>query len=94
MGRDNSPYKRLANALCEDAFLRKLGISRREMRRVFGAADWKSLLEPLFPIRERLSCAQALEVLLPFLVDMSYTTDELLFRCAYYVVVTILVPIA
>ena len=53
MGRDNSPYKRLANALCEDAFLRKLGISRREMRRVFGAADWKSLLEPLFPIRER-----------------------------------------
>ena len=92
MGRDNSPYKRLANALCEDAFLRKLGISRREMRRVFGAADWKSLLEPLFPIRERLSCAQALEAFRPLLDDLAPEPEEGWLRCAYQVAVSLLYP--
>ena len=57
----------LAARLSDRDFLRKAGISRRTMQEIFVRDKWEEALESLFPIRERLSCKQILE-LCPFSV--------------------------
>ena len=62
MDQDKALRIRLVETFNDRAFLKKLGFTRKDIRRVFGAADWKSMLSPLLPIRERLSCARILEL--------------------------------
>ena len=67
MDQDKALRIRLVETFNDRAYLKKLGFTRKDIRRVFGAADWKSMLSPLLPIRERLTCAQALDAFRPVL---------------------------
>ena len=61
----------LAARLSDRDFLRKAGISRRTMQEIFVRDKWEEALESLFPIRERLSCKQILELCHPELWALS-----------------------
>ena len=52
MDQDKALRIRLVETFNDRAFLKKLGFTRKDIRRVFGAADWKSMLSPQLPIRE------------------------------------------
>lgn len=82
----------LVETFGDRAFLKKLGFSRRDIRRVFGAADWKGILAPLLPIRERLTCARALESFRPALDALAPEPAEGWLRCAYQVASSLLYP--
>ncbi len=76
----------------DKAFLKKLGFGRKELRRAFGPADWKQILSPLLPIRERISCARALEAFRPLLDKLSPEPAEGWLRCSYQVASALLYP--
>ena len=83
---------KLVETFNDRAFLKKLGFSRKDIRRVFGAADWKGALAPLLPIRERLTCAQALASFRPMLDALAPEPEEGWLRCAYQVALSLLYP--
>ena len=83
---------KLVETFNDRAFLKKLGFSRKDIRRVFGAADWKDALAPLLPIRERLTCAQALASFRPMLDALAPEPEEGWLRCAYQVALSLLYP--
>lgn len=66
----------LAARLTDREFLRKAGISRRTMQEIFVRDKWEEALESLFPIRERLSCKQILELCHPELWALSGEPEE------------------
>ena len=66
----------LAARLSDRDFLRKAGISRRTMQEIFVRDKWEEALESLFPIRERLSCKQILELCHPELWALSGEPEE------------------
>ena len=68
---ENMLYPRFSRAFEEDTFLRKLRMTRNDAARRFETADWSRLLTPLLPLKERLSCAQALAVFRPLLDAMA-----------------------
>nr|WP_325186189.1 cytidyltransferase-related domain protein [uncultured Oscillibacter sp.] len=82
----------LVETFNDRAFLRKLGFARKDVRRVFGAADWKSMLSPLLPIRQRLTCAQALEAFRPVLDALAPEPEGGWLGCAYQVALSLLYP--
>ncbi len=92
MDQDKALRIRLVETFNDRAFLKKLGFVRKDVRRVFGAADWKAMLSPLLPIRERLTCAQALEAFRPVLDAMAPEPEEGWLRCAYQVALSLLYP--
>ena len=83
---------KLVETFNDRAFLKKLGFSRKDIRRVFGAADWKGALAPLLPIRERLTCVQALASFRPMLDALAPEPEEGWLRCAYQVALSLLYP--
>ena len=83
---------KLVETFNDRAFLKKLGFGRKDIRRVFGAADWKGALAPLLPIRERLTCAQALASFRPMLDALAPEPEEGWLRCAYQVALSLLYP--
>ena len=92
MDQDKALRIRLVETFNDRAFLKKLGFTRKDIRRVFGAADWKSMLSPLLPIRERLTCAQALASFRPVLDALAPEPEEGWLRCAYQVALSLLYP--
>ena len=83
---------KLVESFSDRSFLKKLGFARRDIRRVFGAADWKSMLSPLLPIRQRLTCAQALTSFRPALDALAPEPEEGWLLYAYQVAVSLLYP--
>ena len=92
MEHDSALPLLMAESFGEDVFLRRLGHNRADMNRLFGGMDWRSLLAPLLPITERLSCAQALEVFLPLLDKIALAPPEGWLKYAYQTAVSILYP--
>ena len=87
-------WTEMAAAFEETGFLRKLGMSRSDVGRIFGNVDWRQVLSPLIPIRSRLSCAAALEVFRPLLTPLAPEPPEGWLRYAYQVVLSLLYPAA
>ena len=92
MDQDKALRIRLVETFNDRAYLKKLGFTRKDIRRVFGAADWKSMLSPLLPIRERLTCVQALDAFRPVLDTLAPEPEEGWLRCAYQVALSLLYP--
>ena len=92
MEHDSALPLLMAESFGEDVFLRRLGHNRADMNRLFGGMDWRSLLAPLLPITEHLSCAQALEVFLPLLDKIALAPPEGWLKYAYQTAVSILYP--
>ncbi len=80
----------LTRAFQEEAFLRRLSLPRGEA--LPGGLDWAALLAPLLPIRERISCARALEAFRPVLDAAAPEPPEGWALCAYQTAVSLLFP--
>ena len=89
---ENMLYPRMNRAFEEDAFLRKLRMTRSDAARLFGAADWNRLLAPLLPAGGRLSCAQALEAFRPLLDALAPEPDEGWLTYTYQAASSLLYP--
>ena len=76
----------------EDAFLRKLRMNERDVRRLLAAVDWNRLLSPLLPITERLTCAGALDAFRPVLDALSPEPKEGWLPYTYQVALAQLFP--
>jgi hypothetical protein len=98
MEKDNRAARELSGlltqAFADRAFLRRLGISQTEARRLLRQVDWEEALRPLLPIRERLSCAQILELARPMLDAAAQAPEEGWLSYTYHVAVTLLFPSA
>ena len=66
----------LAARLTDREFLRKAGISRRTMQEIFVRDKWEEAFERLFPIKERLSCKEILDLCRPELWALSGEPEE------------------
>ena len=73
-------HQHMTAAFGEEAFLRKLARPQADALRLFDRLDWPSLLAPLLPIRERISCVRALEALGPALALLAPEPEEPLRR--------------
>ena len=89
---ENTLYPRFSRAFEEDTFLRKLRMTRNDTARLFETADWARLLAPLLPLKERLSCAQALAVFRPLLDAMAPEPAEGWLPYAYQAASSLLFP--
>ena len=89
---ENMLYPRMNRAFEEDAFLRKLRMTRSDAARLFGAADWNRLLSPLLPVEARLSCAQVLAVFHPLLDMLAPEPAEGWLAYTYQVASSLLYP--
>ena len=89
---ENTLYPRFSRAFEEDTFLRKLRMTRNDVARLFETADWARLLAPLLPLKERLSCAQALAVFRPLLDAMAPEPAEGWLPYAYQAASSLLFP--
>ena len=89
---ENTLYPRFSRAFEEDTFLRKLRMTRNDAARLFETADWARLLTPLLPLKERLSCAQALAVFRPLLDAMAPEPAEGWLPYAYQAASSLLFP--
>ncbi len=87
-------HHQLAETLEAPSFLRKLGMNRTDAARLFGSADWDAILGGLTPIRERISCAQALEAFRPLLDTLAPEPEEGWLKCAYQAASSMLYPTA
>ena len=87
-------WTEMAEAFEKTDFLRKLGMSRSDVERVFGSVDWRQLLSPLIPIRSRITCAGALETFRPLLMSLAPEPREGWLRYAYQVALSLLYPAA
>ena len=85
-------YLNMTRAFQEEDFLRKLACPQADAAALFGAVDWKRRLAPLLPIRERISCAGALEVFRPVLKDLAPEPEEGWALYAYRVAASLLYP--
>ena len=92
MEHDNILPLLMKDAFCEAPFLRRLSHNQADMNRLFGSVDWHALLNPLLPITQRLTCAQALEVFLPLLDKIALVPSEGWLKYAYQTAVSILYP--
>lgn len=79
-------------AFREEAFLRKLARPRADAAAIFDAADWRRLLPPLLPIRERLTCARALGAFRPLLDAAAPEPEEGWAPYAYRTACSLLYP--
>jgi len=73
----------LMQAFTEKPFLRTLTMRHSEVRRVVRSVDWRAAVRSLLPIKERLSCAQVLELCRPMLDAAAPEPEEGWLRCAY-----------
>lgn len=89
---DSTLSMQMAEAFGEEAFLRKLAMSRADLNRRFGAVDWDRVLYPLTPVRERLSCRQALAAFRPLLDAMAPEPDGGWLPFAYQTASSLLYP--
>ena len=80
-------------AFGEQAFLRKLGMDQREVRRLLAAVEWEAVLEPVFPIEQRLTCAEVLEMCRPMLDAAAPEPREGWLSYAYKVADALLFPV-
>lgn len=87
-------WTEMAEAFEERNFLRKLGMTRSDVERVFGAVDWRQILAPFTPLRTRVSCAAALESFRPLLLSLAPEPPEGWLRYAYQVALSLLYPAA
>ena len=94
--RQSSPalWTEMAEAFEEKDFLRKLGMSRSDVERIFGGVDWRQVLSSLTPIRSRLTCAAALETFRSLLGHLAPEPPEGWLRYAYQVALSLLFPAA
>ena len=94
--RQSSPalWTEMAAAFEETDFLRKLGMTRSDVGRVFGSVDWRQVLTPLVPIRARLTCAAALETFRPLLISLAPEPPEGWLHYTYQVALSLLYPSA
>jgi len=82
----------MAKAFREEAFLRKLARPKADMLKRFDSLDWREILSPLLPIRERLESTRALEAFLPVLKGIAPEPQEGWRFCAYRTAVSLLYP--
>lgn len=82
----------MADTFGEEVFLRKLAMNQADLSRRFNTVDWERILYPLLPLRERLSCAQALAAFRPLLDAMAPEPEEGWLLCAYQTAVSLLYP--
>ena len=85
-------HQHMTAAFGEEAFLRKLARPQADALRLFDRLDWPSLLAPLLPIRERISCVRALEALGPALALLAPEPEEGWALYAYRVAGALLYP--
>ena len=52
----------LVAILSSQAFLDRTGLSAQRVREIAGRDFWEPVFAQIFPIRERISCAQVLEI--------------------------------
>ena len=89
---ENNLYMQMAEAFGEESFLRKLAMSRADLSCRFAAVDWERVLGPLLPVRERLSCRQALAAFRPLLDAIAPEPAEGWLPFAYQTAVSLLYP--
>ncbi|WP_295763001.1 cytidyltransferase-related domain protein [uncultured Oscillibacter sp.] len=82
----------MARAFREEALLRKLARPQADAAALFSGLDWRGTLAPLLPIRERLTCAQALEPFRPLLDAIAPEPEEGWALYAYRVACSLLYP--
>jgi len=82
----------LTRSFTEKTFLQRLGMNQSDAKHLLGQVDWESALRPVFPLRERLTCAQALELCRPMLNAAAPEPPEGWLPYAYRVSVTLLYP--
>ena len=94
--RQSNPtlWAEMAEAFEEADFLRKLGMSRSDTRRIFGNVDWRQFLAPMLPIRSRLTCTGILEIFRPLLEHLAPEPPEGWLRYTYQVALSLLYPAA
>ena len=84
----------LSRAFEEPSFLRKLGMNQADARRLLARVRWESALRPLLPLRQRLTCAQVLELCRPMLEGAAPEPQEGWLPFAYRAAVSLLYPTA
>lgn len=84
----------MEDAFRDKMFLRKLGMNRTDLSRLFGEVNWSAQLSSLEPIRRRISCAEALEAFRPLLDGLAPEPEEGWLRYAYQVATSLLYPAA
>ncbi|MDO4314748.1 MAG: cytidyltransferase-related domain protein [Oscillospiraceae bacterium] len=89
---DSTLSMQMAEAFGEEDFLRKLAMNRSDLNRRFGAVDWERVLDPLIPVKSRLSCRQALAAFRPLLDAMAPEPAGGWLPCAYQTAVSLLYP--
>ena len=82
----------MTRAFREEALLRKLARPQADAAALFSGLDWRGTLAPLLPIRERLTCAQALEPFRPLLDAIAPEPEEGWALYAYRVACSLLYP--
>ena len=66
----------LVAILSSQAFLDRTGLSAQRVREIAGRDFWEPVFAQIFPIRERISCAQVLEICAEPMAQISETPKE------------------
>lgn len=66
----------LVAILSSQAFLDRTGLSAQRVREIAGRDFWEPVFAQIFPIRERISCAQVLEICAEPMTQISETPKE------------------
>lgn len=85
-------WTEMAEAFEERNFLRKLGMTRSDVERVFGAVDWRQILAPFTPCAPGSPAATALEAFRPLLLSLAPEPPGGWLRYAYQVALSLLYP--
>ena len=82
----------LSARLFEREFLKNAGVSRRVMQDVFDRSRWEMILEKMFPVTGRFSCAEILEICRPDMQEFCNEPEEGWMSFTYKYVTHILYP--
>lgn len=66
----------LSARLFDREFLKSSGLSRRTMQGIFNREKWENALEEIFPVKERFTCQEILELCRPELGKLSAEPEE------------------
>lgn len=89
---ENAVYSRFNTLYDDEAFLKKLRMTRSEIQHLFQSVDWVHLLAPLLPITQRLTCTQVLDAFRPVLEQLAPEPAEGWLVYAYQVTSSLLYP--
>lgn len=83
---------RLAQALADKSFLKKLSMPTQTATILLRSMDWGQVLHPLLPIRRRITCDEVLALARPLLSRIAPEPPEGWLQWVYHVANTLLFP--